>query len=409
MSTFAGKADIICRSRNSRHSTGLQRLHRAILATFDLKDDAKAFGFAAPLGGRERNARTHTFHLMIADIQSRGLETSKPDHFKIRRVRRGAGFSYLKAKGRPIRERKTIRRLERLAVPPAYHDTRFAINPRAHIQAVGRDAAGRLQYRYHPEWEQIRELRKARRLAKLIDLMPGIRRSITRLLQQPELSRDFAAAGLVDLIARTAIRPGSETYVRERGTRGAATLLKRHVRIAGDEIALRFPGKSGKQVEKVCKSYRLVKTIRRLWKLPGNRLFQYVTDDGVVRRLRRRDANAFLCEITNSQISLKDFRTLSACSQALAHLSRFDPKPSQRGKRAQIKAALREVANELSNTPAVCKRSYVHALVIHAFETGRLTKLTPSGRLNGKSSGHRLLRKILKSASAFRAHQATQK
>ena len=344
---------------------------------------------------------------MIADIQSSGLERTKPGHFKIRRVRRGSGFAYLKANGRPIQQRKTIRRLEGLVVPPAYRDARFAANPRAHIQAIGRDAAGRLQYRYHPEWEQIRELRKARRLAKLIDLMPGIRRSITNLLKQAEVNRDFAAAALVDLIACTAIRPGSEIYVRQRGTRGAATLLKKHIQITGDEVALRFPGKGGKEVAKVCSSHRLVKTIRRLQKLPGDRLFQYVSDDGVVRRLRRRDANAFLCEITNNRISLKDFRTLSACSRALAHLSRVDPKPSQRGKRAQIKSALREVANELANTPAVCKRSYVHALVIHAFETGRLKKLTPSGRSNGRSSGHRLLKKILKSASAFRAH-ATQ-
>ena len=121
---------------------------------------------------------------------------------------------------------------------------------------------------------------------------------------------------LVDLIACTAIRPGSETYVRERGTRGAATLLKKHVQITGDEITLRFPGKGGKEVAKVCSSHRLVKTIRRLQKLPGNRLFQYVSDDGSVRRLRRRDANAFLCEITNNQISLKDFER---CLLALKH------------------------------------------------------------------------------------------
>jgi DNA topoisomerase I len=239
--------------------------------------------------------------------------------------------------------------------------------------------------------------------ANLIDLMPGIRRSITKLLKQTEIDREFAAAALVDLIACTAIRPGSETYVRERGTRGAATLLKRHIQIRDDEITLRFPGKGGKQVEKVCRSDRLVKTIRRLQKLPGNRLFQYVSDDGSVRRLRRRDANAFLCKIANNQISLKDFRTLSACSQALAHLSRLDPKPSQRGKRAQIGSALRQVASDLANTPAVCKRSYVHALVIHAFETGRLKKLAPNGRLTGGTfSGHRLLKKILRSASAFR-------
>ena len=201
-------------------------------------------------------------HIMITDIQAGGLQPTKPDHLKIRRVRRGAGFAYVKANGRPIRQRKTIRRLESLAVPPAYHDTRFATNSRAHIQAVGRDTAGRLQYRYHPDWERIRELRKARRLAKLIDLMPGIRRSITKLLKQTEIDRDFAAAALVDLIAYTAIRPGSETYVRERGTRGAATLLKRHIQIKDNEIALRFPGKGGKHVEKVCRSKRLARTIK---------------------------------------------------------------------------------------------------------------------------------------------------
>ena len=178
---------------------------------------------------------------MIADNHVGGLQPTKPDHLKIRRVRRGAGFAYLKANGHAIREKKVIRRLERLAVPPAYRETRFASNSRAHIQAVGRDAAGRLQYRYHPDWEQIRELRKARRLAKLIDLMPGIRRSISKLLRQTETDRDFAAGILVDLIACTAIRPGSETYVRERGTRGAATLLKKHVQIKGDEIVLQFP------------------------------------------------------------------------------------------------------------------------------------------------------------------------
>ena len=201
---------------------------------------------------------------MIADLKTASLEPTEPDHLKIRRVRRGAGFVYLQSNGNYIRKRTTIRRLERLAMPPAYRDARFAVNPRAHIQAVGRDAAGRLQYRYHPEWERIRELRKARRLAKLIGLMPRIRRNIAKRLKQTEINRDFAAAALVDLITCTAIRPGSEAYARERGTRGAATLLKKHVQLNGDEIALCFPGKGGKQIKKVCRSHRLATAIRRL-------------------------------------------------------------------------------------------------------------------------------------------------
>ena len=308
---------------------------------------------------------------------------------------------YLQSNGNYIRKRTTIRRLERLAMPPAYRDARFAVNPRAHIQAVGRDAAGRLQYRYHPEWERIRELRKARRLAKLIGLMPRIRRNIAKRLKQTEINRDFAAAALVDLITCTAIRPGSEAYARERGTRGAATLLKKHVQLNGDEIALCFPGKGGKQIKKVCRSHRLATAIRRLERLPGSRLFQYVGTDDTLCPLRRRDANAFLREITSTRISLKDFRTLSACSQALEHLTRLDPKPSQQGKRAQIKSALREVAKELANTPAVCRRSYVHAVVIDAFETGRLRRLAASGLPNRRTNGFELLRKILRAASAI--------
>jgi DNA topoisomerase I len=343
---------------------------------------------------------------MYSDLKGASLEFTKPKHLKIRRVRRGKGFTYVRSDGSHIRERTTIRRLERLAVPPAYRETLFATNPRAHIQAVGRDAAGRLQYRYHPEWERIRELRKARRLAKLIDLMPAMRRKVAKLLKEKQISQAVAAATLVDLIACTAIRSGSETYAREHGTRGAATLLKRHVRIDGDQIVLSFPGKGGKRVQKQCSSRRLSKILRRLQRIPGNRLFQYIADNGAVQPLRRRDANAFLRKISTDKVSLKDFRTLSACSHALEHLAGVDPKPSERGKRAQIKSALRQVANELVNTPAVCKRSYVHALVIEAFENGHLKKLPLSCATNSRNKGHRLLQRILRDASATRMRES---
>jgi DNA topoisomerase I len=222
--------------------------------------------------------------------------------------------------------------------------------------------------------------------------MPSIRRRITKLLKQTAMNQDFVAAALVDLIACTAIRPGSEAYVRERGTRGAATLLKKHVQTKGDNIVLCFHGKNGKRVEKAFRSHRLALAIRRLQRIPGNRLFQYLADDGAVRKLRRRDANSFLCGITDSQVSLKDFRTLSACSQALEYFARLEPRPSENEKRGQIKSTLRAVANELANTPAVCKRSYVHSVVVEAFETGRLKRMAS----NGRPRGHALLRKILR-------------
>jgi DNA topoisomerase-1 len=164
---------------------------------------------------------------MNSDLKIASLEPTRPDHLKIRRLRRGSGFAYVRTNGRQIHESTTIRRLERLAVPPAYRDTRFAISLRAHIQAVGRDAAA--CNTAITRNGRIRELRKARRLAKLIEIMPMIRRSITKILKQTKMDRTFAAAVLVDLIACTAIRSGSEASVRERGTRGAATLLKNHV------------------------------------------------------------------------------------------------------------------------------------------------------------------------------------
>ena len=306
----------------------------------------------------------------------------------------------MQANGRTLRDTKAIRRLERLAVPPAYRETVFATNPRSHIQAIGRDAAGRLQYRYHADWERVRELRKARRLAKLIDLLPVIRRAVTKQLKQKEINRDFTTAAVVELIARTAIRPG-ERSIRQRARYAgrSKSLRKRNVSVHGDKITLRFRGKGSKQVEKQIQCRRIAKAIKQARKNPRAAAIPYIPEDGAVTRLRRRDANAFLREITNNQISLKDFRTFSACSQALEHLLRAETKPSPRGRRAHVKAALRKVANELANTPAVCRKSYVHTVVIEAFETGRLKRLAAVGRPKGSVTGDRLLQKILQGAT----------
>src|SRR5262249_7154911 len=158
--------------------------------------------------------------------------------------------AYYTADGRPISDRSVVRRLKALAVPPAYTEVRHAEDPRGHLQAVGRDAAGRLQYRYHPEWEKVREARKAQRLAHLAAALPRIRRSAARHLAGDAPTRELALSAVIELVARTAIRPGSESYARERGTRGAATLLKSNVTISGDTIALSFRSKGGKEIQK---------------------------------------------------------------------------------------------------------------------------------------------------------------
>jgi DNA topoisomerase-1 len=301
-----------------------------------------------------------------------GLAYVTNDALTLRRQRKGKGFSYLTAQGDPIRDPRTVRRLKSLAVPPAYEEVRYAEDPQAHLQAIGRDAAGRLQYRYHPEWQKVREMRKASRLARFAEALPRIRRSIGQHLAGKGPTREFALACVIEMVAHSAIRPGSESYARMRGTRGAATLLKSNVVVAGDTIMLRFKAKGGKQVQKEFRAPRLGVAIEALRKLSGRRLFQYRAQNGDVRRVTAHDVNEFLREIAGAHISLKDFRTLLASVQVLEALAREQPAASKRGRRRQVLEAIRAAAEDLANTPTICAKSYVHESVVTAFEDGAL-------------------------------------
>ena len=303
-----------------------------------------------------------------------GMRLGGADGLSIRRRRCGKGWCYLDADGSVIRDPATVRRLARLAVPPAYADVLYARDDRAHLQAVGRDAAGRLQYRYHPDWEKVREIRKARRLARLADALPRIHRSIGRHLAAAAPTREFALAAVIELVARSAIRPGSEGYARLRGTRGAATLLKSNVALYGESITLTFRSKGGKTIVKEFAAPRLATAIALLRQLPGRRLFQYRAGSGDVRYVTAREVNAFLREIAGARISLKDFRTLLASASALEALARTEPAASERLRRRQVLHAVRAVADDLANTPAICRKSYVHATVVAAFEDGALER-----------------------------------
>jgi DNA topoisomerase I len=304
--------------------------------------------------------------------QRLGLRLIATDELSIRRRRNGKGFMYLGADGTPLRDRQEIRRLVALAVPPAYEDVLYAADPRAHLQAVGRDAAGRLQYRYHPEWEKVREMRKARRLARFAEALPRIRRSVAQHLAASEPTREFALACVIELVARSAIRPGSESYARLRGTRGAATLLKSNVTVAGDIVTLSFRAKGGKRVEKEFRADRLCAALSVLRNVPGRRLFQYRDAAGRVRMVTAHAVNEFLREIAGVRISLKDFRTLLASVSVLEALAHEMPAASKRARRRQVLEAIRAAADELANTPTICAKSYVHETVVNAFEEGVL-------------------------------------
>ncbi len=308
-------------------------------------------------------------------LRQLGLRYVTRAELTIRRRRRGSGFVYINGNGRPLRDQRTLYRIKRLAVPPAYEEVTFALDPHAHLQAIGRDAAGRDQYRYHPDWEKVRELRKARRVAGLAEILPWLRRWVSRHLTDTDPSRERAIAALIELIALTALRPGSEVYAKAHGTRGAATLLKSNMTISGETVTLRFNGKGGKAIEKSVRSRRLAAALKRLCNLPGRRIFQYRNGNGQVVPLRRRDVNIALQEVTGRPVSLKDFRTLIASATALAQMATIEPKTSDRGRRRQLLAIMRSVAAELANTPAVCRRSYVHAAIVDAFESGELRRL----------------------------------
>jgi DNA topoisomerase-1 len=302
----------------------------------------------------------------------KGLVIVGPDALTLRRQRCGRGFVFVTPSGEFVRDAGEIRRLKALAVPPAYVNVRFAADPAAHLQAIGEDAAGRRQYRYHPNWPEVREALKARRLAGLAKSLPAIRRAVGRCLSLDETDRRFVAASVVELVSLTAIRAGGEEYARERGTRGATTLLKSNVRLADKAVVtLSFKAKGGKIITKHVRSRRFHAAVGRLLLLPGHRLFQCKEADGV-RPVRAAEVNAFLKEITGRRISLKDFRTLVASAAALKALAATEPAASARQRRRQVREAVIEIAEELANTPTVCRTSYVHDAVIAAFEAGAL-------------------------------------
>jgi len=338
----------------------------------------------------------------VAELaQELGLKLGDQNDLTIRRIKRGKSYSFVRANGTRIKHVGTIRRLNRMAVPPAYRDVRYAVDPSSHLQAVGIDAASRLQYRYHADWEKVREQRKAHRLGKLVAALPKIRRNVSKHLAGDEPTREFALSAVIELIARTAIRPGNESYARLNGTRGATTLLKSNVTLEDDSLVLTFKAKGGKAVRKECNAAKLVRAIGILRTVPGKRMFQYRDPYGVVRGVSTTSVNAFLREIAGIKISLKDLRTLMASAVVVESLSRITPAASERGRKRQVLEAIRAAADQLSNTPAICRKSYVHDTIVTAFEDGILERFaaTMKGQ-RSQSKREQLLAQVVMAAAA---------
>ena len=288
----------------------------------------------------------------------------------IRRIRRGRGFGYIDVDERPIRDEETLGRIKRLAIPPAWNDVWICSSPNGHLQATGRDARGRKQYRYHPRWRAHRDEIKFDRLIEFAESLPRIRRRTNRDLKRRGLPREKVLAGIVRLLELTLIRIGNEEYARLNRSFGLTTMRDRHATATSTKVRFRFRGKSGHLHEVGIEDRRLARLVRRCQELPGQELFQYVDTDGEIRDISSGDVNAYLRDAAGTEITAKDFRTWAGTVSAYRALRGEEPPASTRAARKAIVRAMQETAERLGNTPAVARQAYVHPAVIDAYADG---------------------------------------
>jgi DNA topoisomerase-1 len=305
------------------------------------------------------------------------------DDLTIVRRRSGKGFTFVDSSGKRV-PADAFSRAQHLGIPPAWSEVHVADHPRAHIQCCGTDEAGRVQYIYHPDWEMKRSERKRRRLDRLSQALPKIRRRVAKDLGAEAGSQTLALALAVGLIDKTAMRVGRERYLTERGTRGAGTLYSRDVLVDGPLVAISFPAKSGKVAEYAFADPKLADAIARIKALPGKRLLSYRDGEGKVRPIKTEAINTYLRSIAEAEISAKDFRTLHASALAAEALAQLEPAESEAGRKRQIAGVARQVADFLQNTPLISKKSYIVPELFALFDAGRLSALWQKGSTAAK-------------------------
>jgi DNA topoisomerase-1 len=292
----------------------------------------------------------------------------------IRREGAGAAARFLHPDGAEVTNAETLERIRGLAIPPAYTDVWISPDPRGHIQATGRDARGRKQYRYHPAWQAHRDETKFARMAAFGRALPRIRAQVDEDLARRGLPKDKAVAAVVRLLERTLIRVGNDEYARTNKSFGLTTLRNRHVRFVGDEIRFSFKGKSGVKHATGLRDRRLARIVRQCQDVPGQRLFQYYDADGGHQAVESADVNAYLRAVTGGDFTAKDFRTWAGTVAAAKALSLQPPPASPREAKALIGRCVAATAGLLGNTPAVCRSAYIHPGVLDAFHRGALPK-----------------------------------
>src|SRR5437016_2938525 len=288
-----------------------------------------------------------------------GLNYVSDDRPGYTRKARNSEFEYLDTQGKRIRDEQRLLRIKRLAIPPAWTDVWICPSPTGHIQATGRDARRRKQYRYHERWRELRDENKFDRLAEFAKALPKIRRRVALDIRLSGLPRQKMLATVVRLLERTFIRIGNEEYARENKSFGLTTIRNRHVKMKGDRLRFRFHGKSGRQHKVDITDRRIAKIVSKCQDLPGQDLFQYVSDDGEVRNVTSQDVNDYLREITNENFTAKDFRTGAGSGLAAVALNAQGGFETKKQAKANLKTAIYAVAQLLGNTPANCRKCSV--------------------------------------------------
>ncbi len=310
----------------------------------------------------------------IESAQEAGLIYVSIERPGIHRRKVGSTFQYFDSNGKQIKSDGELARIKSLAIPPAWTDVWICSSPRGHIQAGGKDARGRTQYRYHPKWRQVRDESKYGRMIAFGKALPKIRAHVRRDLRKPGLSREKVLATIVRLLESTLIRVGNEEYARSNKSFGLTTIQNKHVDVHGSKIHFEFRGKSGVKHAIDIEDKRLAQIVRKCQDLPEQELFEYIDQDGSHHDITSSDVNAYLQGITGQDFTAKDFRTWAGTVLAAMALQEFERFDSQTQAKRNVVAAIESVAKKLGNTKAVCRKCYIHPMVIDTYMEGGLAK-----------------------------------
>jgi DNA topoisomerase-1 len=356
----------------------------------------------------------------VKAAEEAGLRYVIPKGNGIQRRADGDGFVYISPSGEPIKDEKTLARIRSLVIPPAWTSVWISSSPNAHIQAVGRDAKGRKQYRYHPAYRAARDLAKFDRMLAFGKALPRIRRIVNRDLSRPGMPKRKVLAAVVRLLESTYIRVGNEEYAEENNSFGLTTLRNRHVEVLGGVLKFKFRGKSGQQHEIQLEDSRLAKIVRRCKDIPGSSLFEYLDEDGRPQPVESGDVNEYLRQISGGDFTAKDFRTWGgtclAANFLLCQLQKTEAEESGtdteefktlKSMKQGLVDVVKDVACKLGNKPATCKKYYIHPAVLESFSAGTLARLGAKFRdTRGAYQYERIVLSLLAPTKRARARAA---